>query len=212
MKIVRKTLSVLFIVLFAISMAGCLAKNDVPSKIVNAAKGYGIEEVGSRTDLIKISAKLTSEGAGFYRAKNIEEATKLYKSYFNARKNLPDIDADDFIAISVKEKGDAVIHVSSVYSATFKNKDDAKEVFDKLSEIALSSLRILGKDKGEKSNYSYAIAYEKNTVSTTILGIYLQGKSVTYLQAYSYKDELNAFALYFCGKMGYISPEEIIES
>ncbi len=211
MKIVRKSLSVLFIVLFAISMAGCFAKNDVPSSIVKAAKGYGIEEVASRTDLIKISAKLTSEGAGYYRAKDTEEATKYYQSYFNARKKLPDIDADDFIAVSVKEKGNAVIHVSSVYSVTLKSKEDAKEVFDKLSEIAMSSLRILGKDKGEKSKYSYAIAYEKNTVSTTVIGIYLEGKSVTYLQAYSYKNELNAFALYFCGKMGYISPIELVE-
>ena len=102
------------------------------------------------------------------------------------------------------------MHACSVYSIEFKNKDDARDVYDQYSKLIMSSSRIKDKETGDKNNYSYAIAYEKSS-SRIIRGMYLQGTSITYIQASSYKQETNAFAEHFLKKMGYISPVDIME-
>ena len=62
-----------------------------------------------------------------------------------------------------------------------------------------------------RHNYSYAIAYERSS-TVTIRGMYLEGNTITYIVASSYRNETNAFADYFLKKMGYVSPVEIIEA
>lgn len=211
MKSIRKIASVLMVTVFAISMAGCaFAKGNVHQTAVNAAKGYGIEEVDSRTELIRATAKITAEGSAYLVAQDSEEATKFYQTYFNTNRKLPDVDAKNCLILNIREKGDVAMHACSVYSIEFKNKDDAKDVYDQYSKLIMSSSRIKDKETGDKSNYSYAIAYEKSS-SRIIRGMYLQGTSITYIQASSYKQETNAFAEYFLKKMGYISPVDIME-
>ena len=210
MKNIRRIVSVLMVTVFAISMAGCaFSKSGVHNDAIKAAKGYGIEEVGSRTELIRATSSLTKEGSAYLVAIDSEEATKFYATYFNTRKRLPDVDAENCLIINIREKGDAAMHACSVYSIEFKNKDDARDVFDQYSKEVMSSSRIKDKDQGDKNNYSYAIAYERSS-STIIRGMYLEGKSITYVQANSYREETNAFADYFLRKMGYISPTELI--
>lgn len=211
MKSARKIVSVLLITLFVLSMAGCaFAKGNVHQTAVNAAKGYGIEEVDSRTELIRATAKLSQEGSAYLVAQDSEEATKFYQTYFNTNRKLPDVDAKNCLILNIREKGDVAMHACSVYSIEFKNKDDARDVYDQYSKLIMSSSRIKDKETGDKNNYSYAIAYEKSS-SRIIRGMYLQGTSITYIQASSYKQETNAFAEYFLNKMGYISPVDIME-
>jgi len=211
MKNIRRIVSVLMVTVFAISMAGCaFSKSGVHNDVIKAAKGYGIEEVDNRTELIRATAKITQEGSAYLVAKDSEEATKFYQTYFNTMRKLPDVDAENCLILNIREKGDVAMHACSVYSIEFKNKDDARDVFDQYSKLIMSSSRIKDKETGDKQNYSYAIAYEKSS-SRIIRGIYLEGTSITYIQASSYKQETNAFADYFLKKMGYISPVEIME-
>lgn len=211
MKNIRRIVSVLMVTVFAISMAGCaFSKSGVHNDVIKAAKGYGIEEVDSRTELIRATAKITQEGSAYLVAKDSEEATKFYQTYFNTMRKLPDVDAENCLILNIREKGDVAMHACSVYSIEFKNKDDARDVFDQYSKLILSSSRIKDKEQGDKNNYSYAIAYEKSS-SRIIRGMYLEGTSITYIQASSYKQETNAFAEYFLKKMGYISPVDIME-
>lgn len=211
MKNIRRIVSVLMVTVFAISMAGCaFSKSGVHNDVIKAAKGYGIEEVDNRTELIRATAKITQEGSAYLVAKDSEEATKFYQTYFNTMRRLPDVDAENCLILNIREKGDVAMHACSVYSIEFKNKDDARDVFDQYSKLIMSSSRIKDKETGDKQNYSYAIAYEKSS-SRIIRGIYLEGTSITYIQASSYKQETNAFADYFLKKMGYISPVEIME-
>jgi len=211
MKNIRRIVSVLMVTVFAISMAGCaFSKSGVHNDVIKAAKGYGIEEVDNRTELIRATAKITQEGSAYLVAKDSEEATKFYQTYFNTMRKLSDVDAENCLILNIREKGDVAMHACSVYSIEFKNKDDARDVFDQYSKLIMSSSRIKDKETGDKQNYSYAIAYEKSS-SRIIRGIYLEGTSITYIQASSYKQETNAFADYFLKKMGYISPVEIME-
>lgn len=209
---IRKPFSLLLITLFLFCMSGCsFFGGRVPDAIISTAKSYGLRQVAERTDLIRITAKLDAAGSGYYVAKDAKEATKYYQSLFNTRKKLPDVDANDFIMLVVREKGDVVYHTSSVYSVEFKNEDDAKEVYEKYTADFKSYKRAEEVKQGEEKNYSYSILYEKSSVSLTIRGAYLEGKSVTYIQANSYKKETNAFAEHFCNKMGYISPMTLVE-
>ena len=211
MKSIRKIIPVMLIAIFALCMTGCaFLKTETPEAIVRTAKEYGIKEVDSRTDLVKITSKLNVEGSGYYIAKDNEEATKYYQSFFNARKNLPNVDVDDFRMIAVLEKGEVVVHTASVFSAHFLSEDDAKTVYEKYT-AGISSSRIKKTIQGEKKLYSYTLQYYKSAVSTTIIGIYFEDKSVTLIQANYYKDEFNSFADHFCDKMGYISPMTIVE-
>ena len=211
MKNIRRIVSVLMVTVFAISMAGCaFSKSGVHNDVIKAAKGYGIEEVDNRTELIRATAKITQEGSAYLVAKDSEEATKFYQTYFNTMRKLSDVDAENCLILNIREKGDVAMHACSVYSIEFKNKDDARDVFDQYSKLIMSSSRIKDKETGDKQNYSYAIAYEKSS-SRIIRGIYLEGTSITYIQANSYKQETNAFAEDFLKKMGYISPVDIME-
>lgn len=211
MKNIRRIVSVLMVTVFAISMAGCaFSKSGVHNDVIKAAKGYGIEEVDNRTELIRATAKITQEGSAYLVAKDSAEATKFYQTYFNTMRKLPDVDAENCLILNIREKGDVAMHACSVYSIEFKNKDDARDVFDQYSKLILSSSRIKDKEQGDKNIYSYAIAYEKSS-SRIIRGMYLEGTSITYIQASSYKQETNAFAEYFLKKMGYISPVDIME-
>ena len=210
MKSIRRIVSVLMVTVFAVSLAGCVfASGNVHQTAVNAAKSYGIEEVDSRTELIRATAKLSQEGSAYLVAQDSEEATKFYQTYFNTNRKLPDVDAKNCLILNIREKGDVAMHACSVYSIEFKNKDDARDVYDQYSKLIMSSSRIKDKETGDKNNYSYAIAYEKSS-SRIIRGMYLQGTSITYIQASSYKQETNAFAEHFLKKMGYISPTELI--
>ena len=211
MKSIRKAVSVLLVTVFSLSIAGCFLKSDVPTAFEKAVKSYGIEKVEKRSDLTKVTAKLTQEGSGYYVTKDDEEATKNYKSYFGSRKGLPDCEADDFRIVAVREKGESVLHSATAYTLTFKHADDAKEVYDVMSKVILKNSRAKGTDQGEKNGYSYALAYEKTTISTTVRGFYYEDKSITVIQGNSYKNETNAFVEHFCKKMNYISPADIIE-
>ena len=209
MKNVRKCISVLIIALFAINLAGCSMFNtSVQGSIVSIFKGYGVEEVESQTDLLKISMKLNQEGSG-YLILNDEKATKAYQSYFNGRRKLPTVDCDKFIVGIVLEKGDAVVHAASVYSAEFFSEDDAKEVYEKYSPDFTTKKQT--SDEGQEKDYSYTLMYTRGATGTTVKGLYLEGKTVTLIQGSFFKGESNAFIDKFCKKMAWKSPMTIYD-
>ncbi len=209
MKNVRKCISVLLIALFAISMAGCsLFNTGVSGSIVNTLKGYGVKEVEKQTDLIRITAKLNSEGSGYLILKD-EKATKAYQSYFNTRRKLPTVDANQFIVAVILEKGDKAVHAASVYSAEFYSEDDAKEVYEKFSPNFTTKKQT--SDEGTEKDYSYTLMYTRSSNGATVRGLYLEGKSVTMIQGSFYKGESNAFIDKFCKKMAWKSPMTIYD-
>ena len=112
---------------------------------------------------------------------------------------------------AIREKGDVTTHTCVAYVFTFNSKSDAEEVFEIAKDRITKSSRAKAKDSGKKQDYSYAIEYEQSGVSRTVMAAYLEDKSVIYLQGMSHKDETNEFAEYFCKKMKYVSPTELIE-
>lgn len=209
---VRKTVSVLLVTLLALAMPGCFMSGDVSKAFERTAKGYGIKQVDKQSDLIRATSKVAEEGSGYYIAADEKEATKLYQSYFVSKNKTSDIKADDFRYLSIREKGDRNMQSATAFTIAFGSKDDAKKVFEALSDKITSGSRVKGKDSGEKNGCSYTITYEHPTLlALTVMGLYLEDKNVTYIQATSLVDETNAFAEYFCKKMGYVSPMGIVK-
>lgn len=215
MKILRKCISILMTAAFAIGMAGCSAAASVPEDFVNTAKSYGIEEVKKSTDVTRITARMNSEGSGYYIAKDGDEAKKYYRSlmFSNARK-LPDCDVEDFRIIAVNEPGEKKVHQARAYTFKFYSKEDAQEVFDIYTENVKRMSRKVEAKEGKEKNYSYVLNYGKGLAGATLYGLYVEGKSVTYMQATFYfgDHEYNDFADHFCKKMGYVSPMSMYEN
>lgn len=207
----RKTVSVLLIAVLGLAMSGCFASGGVSKAFENTAKGYGIIETEKHSDLTRITAKLTEEGSGYYVTKDEKEATRYYQAYFNARKKIGDINAQEFRCLAIREMGEKTMQAATAFTVDFGSKDDAKDVYDAFSERLKASTRAKNQDIGEEKDYSYTIAYSQSSVSQTVMGLYLEDKSVTYLQATSYINETNAFAEYFCRKMKYKSPMDIVK-
>ena len=208
---VRKTVSVLLITLLALAMSGCFLASDVPTAFENTVKGYGIKKCEKRSDLIKAVSSLTKEGSGYYVSTDEKDVALQYRTVFNPKKSARDIQPDEYKYAAIREKGDVTTHTCVAYVFTFNSKSDAEEVFEIAKDRITKSSRAKAKDSGKKQDYSYAIEYEQSGVSRTVMAAYLEDKSVIYLQGMSYKDETNEFAEYFCKKMKYISPMELIE-
>ena len=78
------------VTVFAVSLAGCVfASGNVHQTAVNAAKSYGIEEVDSRTELIRATAKLSQEGSAYLVAQDSEEATSFIRRISTQTENCP---------------------------------------------------------------------------------------------------------------------------
>ena len=208
---VRKTVSLLLITLLALAMSGCFLASDVPTAFENTVKGYGIKKCEKRSDLIKAVASLTKEGSGYYVSTDEKDVALQYRTVFNPKKDARDIQPDEYKYAAIREKGDVTTHTCVAYVFTFKSKADAEEVFEIATDRITKNSRVKAKDSGKKQDYSYAISYQQSGVSRTIMAAYLEDKSIVYLQGMSYKDEPNEFAEYFCKKMKYISPTELIE-
>ena len=208
---VRKTVSVLLITLLALAMSGCFLASDAPTAFENTVKGYGIKKCEKRSDLIKAVASLSKEGSGYYVSTDEKEVALQYRTVFNPKKDARDIQPDEYKYAAIREKGDVTMHTCAAYVFTFNSKSDAEEVFEIAKDRITSNSRAKAKDSGKKQDYSYAISYQLSGATRTVVAAYLEDKSVVYLQGTSYKNEINEFAEYFCKKMKYVSPIDLIE-
>ena len=210
MKVLGKSVSVLIIALFAVSMAGChLFSNRTIDKVERSLTSCGVRNVRTYSELLNTSLQLknSSKAASYYFCYD-EEAEKRFLKEFNKSLKLPKYQPVCFMAAFVAEQNKSGVQTTSVHTAEFRTEQETKRTYEQAAKELW-----MKKDDGkqvEDKNCSYTITYLKNGNTTTVYGVYAMGTSVTTIWATVDHKGINIFLEEFCKKMKWVSPASIV--
>ena len=211
MKVLRKSITALIIVLFAVSMTGCklFGSKTTIDKVERGLMSCGVRQVTTYSALLNTSLQLknSTKAASYYFCEYEEAKNRFFKA-FNESQKLPKYEPAGFIAAFVAEQNKAGVNTTSVHSAEFRTENEAKRTYEQTAKEFM-----MKKDDGkqvEDETCSYTITYIKDVNSITVKGVYITGTNVTKLEATVHSNDVNEFLENFCQKMKWVSPASIV--
>ena len=148
MKVLGKSVSVLIIALFAVSMAGChLFSNRTIDKVERSLTSCGVKNVRTYSELLNTSLQLknSSKAASYYFCYD-EEAEKRFLKEFNKSLKLPKYQPVCFMAAFVAEQNKSGVQTkghkafdSRLAYATKPNLEGLQETTEGLETAYVSS-------------------------------------------------------------------------
>jgi len=211
MKVLRKSITALIIVLFAVSMTGCklFGSKTTIDKVERSLMSCGVRQVTTYSALLNTSLQLknSTKAASYYFCEYEEAKNRFFKA-FNESQKLPKYEPVGFIAAFVAEQNKAGVNTTSVHSAEFRTENEAKRTYEQTAKEFM-----MKKDDGEQvedETCSYTLTYIKDVNSITVKGVYITGTNVTKLEATVHSNDVNEFLENFCQKMKWVSPASIV--
>ena len=211
MQVLRKCITALITVLFAVSMTGCklFGSKTTIDKVERSLMSCGVKEVRTYSELLNTSLQLkTSTKAASYYFCEYEDAKNRFFKAFNESQKLPKYEPVGFIVAFVAEQKKAGVDTTSVHLAEFRTENEAKRTYEQTAKELM-----MKKDDGkqvEDETRSYTISYIMGENSITVKGVYIMGTNVTKLEATVHRNNINEFLENFCQKMKWVSPASIV--
>ena len=195
---IRKLISGMIIIVLVICMAGCSSSNNMADSAVKAAKEYGIEEVADLGELFKVVTNTSAKKSAFLAGEK-ELAAKAYEETFNSSNSLPQKEIEKYVFIVVYENGETDVNRSQCAVVNFKEKKDAREIYEKCKETLILND---GVSHGEDKGMSYIFERYEKSSRPIFRAFYLKDNCVIRYTSYCGPGENTGFSEYFLNKMG----------
>jgi len=175
MKAVKRAISLMLILSFAICLAGCNTKKLSHDKLVNYLdKEAKFDEVDDLDDFKKIFGKLRAGNEGYISLKD-KKAQKIYDKLYNSSQGYPDYDIVEATAAYSSDSDG----INYLFMFTFDDEKDAEKLYKKIEKVFE-----LNGDSDEEKGMSYVYSCKKSSSGKyTIRNAYLEKNTLLIVMA-----------------------------